>query len=445
MRRALVACGISATLLFVITVGFAAPPAAPAARTVAAASRLPAPNMDDREPPGRFLGTIEQQNRLITAQVKAEVEHSLRDARSLMSANPVAVEQNLKLVLERVDRVPELPAEVRAQLRGQLEGALRAAANRAATKDIIDADVAREKAAALDRLAVAQGLVRDQDRLEQLMDRFESLMDEGRYTAADNLATIEIPEVAPETSIAVSSELVAHMTGAHEFNMALRLARQKAVVDTLASVETSHIPFPDDQPVVYPDASVWEELTERRKKYTNVDLATVGTAEEKITKELSEPTEMEFIETPLQEAVDYLKDRHGIEIQLDSKALEEAGMGNDTPVTRTLKNITLRSALRLLLDTYDLTYVIKDEVLLITTTDVASQELVTKAYPVADLVIPIRSGRGGMMGGMGGGMMGGMGGGMGGMGGGMMGGMGGGMGGMGGGMGGMGGMGGGMF
>ncbi len=218
----------------------------------------------------------------------------------------------------------------------------------------------------------------------------------------------------------------------------------------MATVETALIPFPDDQPVVYPDAAVWEELTERRKKYTNVDLATVGKAEKKISEQLGEPTTMEFIETPLQDAVDYLKDLHGIEIQLDSKALEEAGMGADTPVTRTLKGITLRSALHLLLDTYDLTYVIKDEVLLITTTDVASQELVTKAYPVADLVIPIRSG-GGMMGGgmMGGGMMGGgmMGGGM--MGGGMMGGgMGGGMmGGMGGGMGGgmMGGMGGGMF
>ena len=80
-----------------------------------------------------------------------------------------------------------------------------------------------------------------------------------------------------------------------------------------------------------------------------------------------------------------------------------------------------------------LTYMIKDEVLLITTPEEADNELFTKVYPVADLVLPIPQGMGGMMGGMGG-MMGGMGGGMGGMGGGM-----GGMGGMG--MGGMGGMG----
>ena len=100
----------------------------------------------------------------------------------------------------------------------------------------------------------------------------------------------------------------------------------------------------------------------------------------------------------------------------------------------------------------ELTYTIEDEVLLITTKETATENLTTKVYPVADLVLPIAlstqgavggfgtNTQGGMMGfgGMGGGQsagMGGMGGGGGGMGGG-----GGGMGGGGGGMGGMGGM-----
>ena len=47
--------------------------------------------------------------------------------------------------------------------------------------------------------------------------------------------------------------------------------------------------------------------------------------------------------------------------------------------------------MRLMLGALELTYVIKDEVLLITTKEKADAELVTKAYPVADLVIPIRS------------------------------------------------------
>ncbi len=206
-------------------------------------------------------------------------------------------------------------------------------------------------------------------------------------------------------------------------------------------------PFPDEPPIVYPDPEIWQQLTLRRKdKYSSMDLAKRGTAEKKIQEALKSPTELDFVEQPLENVIGYLKDYHKIEIQLDKKVLTEAGINSDTPVTVNLKGISLRSALRLMLHDLGVTYMIQDEVLLITTPDEADTRLSTKVYPVADLVMPVSptaypsmGGGMGMMGGMGGGMMGGMGGGMmGGMGGGM-GGMGGGMGGMGGGMGGMGG------
>ena len=46
------------------------------------------------------------------------------------------------------------------------------------------------------------------------------------------------------------------MVGNYENFMQLRLERQKGVVDTLYQVEKSHIPFPDDQPIVYPGRRV---------------------------------------------------------------------------------------------------------------------------------------------------------------------------------------------
>ena len=89
-------------------------------------------------------------------------------------------------------------------------------------------------------------------------------------------------------------------------------------------------------------------------------------AHKKIEAALSSPTQIEFIETPLQAVVDYLKGFHEIEIQIDRKSLEAMGLGYDTPVTKNLKGISLSSALNLLLSEMDLTYVIKNEVLLIT-------------------------------------------------------------------------------
>ncbi|MEX0675631.1 MAG: hypothetical protein WD063_01050 [Pirellulales bacterium] len=109
-------------------------------------------------------------------------------------------------------------------------------------------------------------------------------------------------------------------------------------------------------------------------------------SEEKILAALAEQTKMQFIETPLQDAVEYLKSLHKIEIQLDSKALEDATIGSDTPVTRQLKDIKLSSALNLLLRDLDLTYIIRDEILLITTPEQAESQLLTRTYPVGDLV-----------------------------------------------------------
>ena len=109
-------------------------------------------------------------------------------------------------------------------------------------------------------------------------------------------------------------------------------------------------------------------------------------SEERILAALEGPTEMDFTETPLQDTVDYLKHRHKIEIQLDNRALEDAAIGSDTPVTCTVKDVKLKSGLELLLRDMDLTYIIQNEILLITTKDTAETELFTRTYPVGDLV-----------------------------------------------------------
>jgi hypothetical protein len=278
------------------------------------------------------------------------------------------------------------------------------------------------------------------------MERFNSLMDEGRYRMAEEGPALQAEEIDPGNPIFNSATINCRTIGWFRDVMAIRVATQKGFIDTLYTAERDHVPFPDDPPIVYPDAEVWQQLTARRKeRYESMDLASHGAQEKKIMSALKSPTQVDFIETPMQDVIDFLKDYHGIEIQIDTKALNDVGIDPTTPITKNLKGISLRSALKLMLRELELTYVIQDEVLLITTPEEAETHLSTKVYPVADLVIPVKppsfqGGFGGMNGmGAGGGMGGGMGGG--GMGGGGMGG-----GGMGGGMGGMGGggMGGGM-
>jgi hypothetical protein len=53
------------------------------------------------------------------------------------------------------------------------------------------------------------------------------------------------------------------------------------------------------------------------------------------------------------------------------RKLEEASISPDTPVTKSLRGITLRSALKLLLNDLDLAYVVQNGVLTITTKEEA--------------------------------------------------------------------------
>ena len=68
-----------------------------------------------------------------------------------------------------------------------------------------------------------------------------------------------------------------------------------------------------------------------------------------------ELTELEFVDQPLIDVIEYLKERHNIEIVLDAKALLDAGIGFDTPITRNIRGISLKSALELVLGELDLT------------------------------------------------------------------------------------------
>ncbi len=247
------------------------------------------------------------------------------------------------------------------------------------------------------------------------MERFDSLMAEGRYLLAEETAAFELQREVPNLPEAILATKVSAFTRYVREMQLTRMARQKGVVDALYTAEAAHIPFPDDQPIIYPPADVWQEMSVRRKKWK--EFASVDLLEDqdgptaKIRKALEEPTKMDFTETQLSDVVNYLKDYHHIEIQLDLKALEDASIGPETPVTRRLDHITLKSALRIMLGALDLTYIIKNEVLLITTPDKASNELTTKVYPVGDLVMPIPRMMMGGMGMMGRGMGGGMGGG----------------------------------
>ncbi|HET6884120.1 MAG TPA: VWA domain-containing protein, partial [Pirellulales bacterium] len=336
---------------------------------------------------GELLDDIERQNRVLQGFLQTEVNHELNQANAAMGTDPEATIDRLKLLLDKVQRTAEINPEVRAQMVDKIEAVLRSA-NRMATlkaqKDLERQQIAAEGEA---RERINRELFLQEQKVDQLMSRFNALMDEERFRDAEALADIA-EEMQPGSPGLRGAELTARMVGWTADMTQIRDMRHKGYVDATMQIELAHVPTSDEPPILYPDPEVWQLLTERRKKYKSVDLTQHGPNEAKILAALDEKTELDFAEQPLTDVIDYLKQRHDIEIQLDQKALTDAGVGTDTPISRSIKGITLRSALKLLLSELDLTYIIRNEVLMITSKTEAESMLSTRVYPVADLVIP---------------------------------------------------------
>ncbi|HUY88384.1 MAG TPA: hypothetical protein VMV10_06595 [Pirellulales bacterium] len=352
------------------------------------------------EADGELLDEVERQQRVYRQFLRTEVRNVINQARQTMAFDPESATNMLKLVLEKVTQAPEVEPQLRDQLTDQIEAALRAASEQALVKSERDLRAQQRAAEGEAQRRINQELFLQEQKVDQLMARFNSLMDEERYRDAEAVADIA-ETISPNTPGLRDAELTARMVGYTADITAVVDARHKALVDSLFQTELALIPTPDEPPILYPDPEVWQLLTERRKKYKAVDLTQSNPNEAKIVAALDDKTELEFVDQPLSDVVEYLRERHDIEIQLDNKALTDEGIGSDTPVTRTIKGITLRSALRLMLGEMDLTYVIRNEVLMITTKTEAENMLSTKVYPVADLVIPITNPMMGRMGGRG--------------------------------------------
>ncbi len=409
----------------------AVPPTAPPTAD-AAPSSDDAGLLSELDPTSELLEQVHGERQIRAGKIQAEVEQGMAQARKTMGVNAAEAIQALKTVLDNVVRSPDLDAELRSQLRDRIVTAIREAGRRQVVNDETRRQAEANQAIADEAMRLADEFTDRRQRVKLLMEKFDALVDEGiglalagendeaekNFDSAIDEIANPVEDLLPGEAIGISARMNAsilrQLTGIRKF----RQLRHRGFADALYEVERAAIPFPDEPPIVYPDAEFWERISNARQKYKSMDLLSGESKERKIYDALKDEILLEFNDAPLSEVVDYLKQARNIPIVIDNRALDDVGLGSDTPVTISLNGITLRSALKLMLKELDLTYVIRDEVLKITTPEEAENELLTKVYPVADLVLPIISGSsGGGLGG-GGGFGGGGGGGFGGGGGG---------------------------
>jgi len=133
-----------------------------------------------------------------------------------------------------------------------------------------------------------------------------------------------------------------------------------------------------------------------------VTLADPSPAPELTTKQLlnSRVNVIDFNQIALADALEYLRDTTGMNIFVNWAALESIGVDQSTQITVKLRQVGVRKLLDLMLNSAapgQLSWFVDDNVIHITSADLSNQAMVTRMYPVEDLMLEIPNFKGPQM------------------------------------------------
>ncbi|HLA84659.1 MAG TPA: hypothetical protein VJL29_07690, partial [Thermoguttaceae bacterium] len=226
-------------------------------------------------------------------------------------------------------------------------------------------------------------------RLGSMAEKFNQLCDEQRYAEAEVVAK-EAYDLAPNNEFAQQLLWVAKFVRRNARNREIAGEKEEGFLAAMDSVDEASTPFDDRQLVGFMPATDWNALTQLRQKFKS-DAGRERTGHElEIQRKLKMPVSVQFSNMPLAQVVEQLQRLADINIYLDPQGLQEEGVDSSTAVNINLPHeISLESALKNILEPLHLTYVIKSEVLKITSEQYRNSETYTVTYDVADLVMPI--------------------------------------------------------
>jgi general secretion pathway protein D len=329
-----------------------------------------------------------ENEQVLARQLSAEVGKRQSEAQRLLEEDPERAVTILREAQQLVNQ-SRLSESARRELLGRIDITLKRTESYISDhKAEIELDQRNEQV--LNEVQRRRELnLKIQQKTAELVDEFNRLRDEQRYAEAEIIAK-RLIELNPNDPVAQQVYQTAKFIRREMMNRSLADQREVSIWEQLNDTEESAInPVAENGKEVHYDGKTWEAFVKNRKgSRDRLERRTPRDLE--IEQRLKTPVHLRYQETPLSEVVESLSQLTGVNIHLDPRGLSQEGYNSDTPITVNLnKEVSLKSALNLILEPLHLSYVIKDEVLKITSEQLRDGELITDTYNVADLVIPI--------------------------------------------------------
>lgn len=336
---------------------------------------------------GSLLNSANSGVKVLARQLSADVGRQQSEAAKIRSTDPDGALKLLEDISKEVAE-SELDEGMKRQLQRRIS--MTVAETERYIKDNkaeLELDAANREV--LDEIERSREVkLQVQQRLAELNDQYNQLRDEHRYAEMEVVAK-RAYEMAPDNPVAKLMWTNAKFIRREMLNQEIISKTEEGFAGSLLrNRETAaEAALQGDKPITY-NADTWAQLKDRKG---SGDLGSRRSARElEIQEKLKTPVLPRYDGTPLAEVVEQLSQLTEVNIHLDELGLGQEGVRSDEPVTLNLKSeVSLESALNLILEPLHLTYMIKDEVLKITSEELRDGEVFARTYNVADLVIPI--------------------------------------------------------
>jgi general secretion pathway protein D len=225
------------------------------------------------------------------------------------------------------------------------------------------------------------------ERLAALVEEFNRLVDEQRYAEAEVVAK-KAREIDPENLVVVNLMRMSKVLARTAAQRDIYERKEDGFIASLNAVEEASVASAVDFQM--PNMRDWKDLTKRREELAATDNNLRSPRERQIEQALKTQVLLKYNQRPLTEVLNDLAKLANISIYLDPQGMAAEGVTTDTPVSINLSNeVSLKSALLLILEPLRMNYVIANDVLKVTSSELTAGNVYTKSYPVADLIIPI--------------------------------------------------------
>jgi hypothetical protein len=372
-------------------------------------------DVEGRDP----LEDVKIRRTIAEQQANLMVAEAVRQANRLVRTSPDEAYELLKRTLDSVRSNDALVGPVVARLSAQLSREMEAVARRGEAFKRDQAQALALRAAADARLDLRRTTTLAQDRIRERLRVFHNLMDQAREMEANRQALSirnDLVNQGLPVPPAVTFSYQQSLNGYHvREEVELRRIREERWLATLLEVERSHIPFPDEPPIEYPSAAVIRKMTRGQfdnwadfSKYRTTKYGVVSYGNDVPSKlfelrdTLNKPVDWAGIDDPkttLIEALDQLAKVHRVTFDINERAFKyemlndvaktEIANPNPLPGVKSTFGTVLKRILARVPVPSGATYLLRRDVIEITTGQFASAEKAVRVYPVADLVIPI--------------------------------------------------------